>query len=97
MRAISALKFEAGISTSSRSAWRPFLTRVKKSAIGSVIDISLPAGLGQPGDHAFVRDLANANTAQPELAEIRTRATAALAAVVVACLVLGAALLADPL
>src|SRR3954454_19639927 len=95
MRAISALKFEAGISTESRSAWRPFLTRVRKSAIGSVIDISSPARLRHAGDHALVLDLADTDPAQAELPEIRARATAPLAAVVVACLVLGSALLAD--
>jgi hypothetical protein len=42
-------------------------------------------------------DLADADPAEAELAEICTRATASLAAVVVACLVLGSALLADPL
>src|SRR6478672_5933716 len=59
--------------------------RVRKSAIGSVIDIwDLPARLLDARDQALVRDLAQADAAQPELAEIRTRATAALAAVVVA-------------
>src|SRR4051794_10639705 len=95
MRAISALKFEAGISTSSRSACRPFRMRVRKSAIGSVIDMALPARLRHAGDHALVLDLADADAAEAELAEIGTRATAPLAAVVVACLVLGPALLAD--
>src|SRR5215212_1200581 len=97
MRAISALKFEAGISTSSRSACRPLRMRVRKSATGSVIDMGLPARLGEAGDHALVRDLAHADAAQAELAQIRARAAAPLTAVVVACLVLGPALLADPL
>src|SRR5215211_696804 len=55
----------------------------------------LPARLRQAGDHALVGDLAQADAAQPELAQIRARAAAPLAAVVVPCLVLRAALLAD--
>src|SRR5918992_440438 len=64
------------------------------AAVGLVaLDVAL---LGEDaGDHAFVRDLAQADSAQAELADVRARATAPLAAVVVACLVLGAALLAD--
>src|SRR3954453_7071796 len=60
--------------------------RVRKSAIGSVIDIALdlPARLLDARDQALVRDRPQADAAQAELAEIRTRATAALAAVVVA-------------
>src|SRR3954469_18630954 len=95
MRAISALKFEAGISTSSRSACRPLRMRVRKSATGSVIDMGLPARLRHAGDHALVLNLADADSAQAELAQVRARAAAALAAVVVPCLVLGPALLAD--
>src|SRR5829696_7337316 len=97
MRAISALKFDAGISTSSRSACRPLRMRVRKSATGSVIDMLLPARLREAGDHALVGDLAQADAAQAEFAEVRARAAAALTAVVVPRLVLGPALLADPL
>src|SRR5215208_5155578 len=97
MRASSALKFEAGISTSSRSACRPLRMRVRKSATGSVIDIGLPARLRHAGDHALVLNLAHADAAEPELAQVRARAAAPLAAVVVPGLVLGPALLADPL
>src|ERR687897_866982 len=97
MRAISALKFEAGISTSSRSACRPLRMRVRKSAIGSVSDMVLPAGFGEARDHALVGDLPHADAAEPELAQVRARATAPLAAVVVPRLVLGPALLAEPL
>src|SRR3954452_19697233 len=95
MRAISALKFDAGISTASRSACRPLRMRVRKSATGSVIDMALPARLRHAGDHALVLDLADADPAEAELPQVRARATAPLAAVVVACLVLGPALLAD--
>src|SRR4051812_40700009 len=97
MRASSALKFEAGISMSSRSACRPLRMRVRKSAMGSVIDIRLPARLREAGDHALVGNLAQADAAEPELAQVRARAPAALAAVVVPGAVLGPALLADPL
>src|SRR5919112_4781765 len=97
MRAISALKVEAGISTSSRSACSPFRMRVRKSAMGSVIDMWLPARLREAGDHSLVRDLAHADAAEAELAQVGARPSAPLAAVVVPCLVLGPALLADPL
>ena len=40
MRAISAFIFECGISTSSWPARTPLRMRVRKSAIGSVIDIA---------------------------------------------------------
>src|SRR3954453_469181 len=65
--------------------------RVKKSAIGSVIDIALylPARLLNARDQALVRNLAQADPAEAELAEVRARATAALAAVVIARPVLG--------
>src|SRR4029453_9608371 len=96
MRAISALKFEAGISTSSRSACRPLRMRVRKSATGSVMVMGLPARLREAGDHALVGDLAQADAAEPELAHVGARATAPLAAVVVPRLVLGSALLANP-
>src|ERR687890_2309778 len=97
MRAISALKFDAGISTSSRSACRPLRIRVRKSATGSVIDMRLPARLREAGDHALVGDLAQADAAEPELAQVRAWAAATLAAVVVPRLILRPALLADPL
>src|SRR3954449_9301944 len=73
--------------------------RVRKSAIGSVIDIAidLPARLLDARDQALVRDLAQADPAQAELAEVRARATAPLAAVVVARRVLVRARLLDTL
>src|SRR3954451_10615160 len=94
MRATSFLNLECGMSTYSKSASRPFRTRVRRSASGSVIDMALPARLRESGDVALVRHLAQADPAQAELAEIGARATAALASVVVAGLVLGPALLA---
>src|SRR4051794_23264819 len=60
--------------------------RVRKSAMGSVWDIGarLPARLGQARDVALVGDLAHADAAQAELAQVGARAPAPLAAVVVA-------------
>src|SRR5436190_6084985 len=85
MRASSILNREAGISTSSWSATIPFLIRVRKSAIGSVIDIrlrSLPARLRESRHVAVVGHLAQADAAEAELAEVRAWPSAALAAVV---------------
>src|SRR5687768_11220963 len=97
MRAISAFSPEAGISTSSWAAWMPLRIRVRKSVIGSVIDIRSPARLRHAGDEALVRELAQADAAQAELAIHGTGPAAAVAARVVARLVLGGALLAHPL
>src|SRR3954447_13263566 len=90
MRASSLFIFEWGITTSSCPACSPLRIRVRKSAIGSVIDIALdlPARLLDAGDQALVRDLAQTDAAEPELAEVRARAPAPLAAVVLARLVL---------
>src|SRR5918999_285575 len=57
----------------------------------------LPARLGQSGDVSVMGHLAQADAAEPELAQVRAWAAAPLAAVVVACLVLRSALLADDL
>src|SRR3954464_9928938 len=81
------------MSTASWSAWRPLRMRVRKSAIGSVIDMALPARLRESGDVALVGHLAQADPAQAELAEVRARATAPLAAIVVTGLVFGGAAL----
>src|SRR5690242_7899073 len=76
-------------------------TRVRKSATGSVMDmlerLLLPAALGHAGDVSVVRELAQADAAQAELAEHGARAAAAAAARVRAGLVLGGARLADAL
>src|SRR5437660_5610717 len=90
MRATSAFIFECGMSTSSWPAVRPLRMRVRKSAIGSVIDIgaALPARLPNARDEALGSDLTQADPAQAELAVVRARATAPLAAVVAARLVL---------
>src|SRR3954451_5867415 len=87
MRASSVFIFECGITTSSCPACKPLRMRVRKSAIGSVIDIRrklLPARLLDARDQTLVGDRAQTDTAEAELAEVRARATAALAAVVVA-------------
>src|SRR3954447_13009680 len=77
MRAISRLSRLEGISTVSCAAMMPFRIRVRKSAMGSVIDMMrLPARLGHAGDEAVVRQLAQAQAAEPELAVDRARATA---------------------
>src|SRR5690349_7446746 len=69
-------------------------TRVRKSATGSVIDIRrLPAALGHARDVAVVRELAQADPAQAELAVDGARAAAAAATRVLAGLVLGGACL----
>src|SRR2546423_5076738 len=89
MRASSILNRDAGICTSSWSADRRLRMRVRKSATGWVIDIgrcSSPARLGQAGHVAVVRHLPQADPAEAELAEVRTGAAAAPAAVVPACL-----------
>src|SRR5450756_2907991 len=89
-RAISTFIREEGISTMLCRAVLPLRTRVSMSAMGSVIDMVLassPARLGQTGDDALVRDFAQADAADPELAVVRTRAAAPGATVVLARLV----------
>src|SRR5919202_6462858 len=89
MRASSILNRDAGIATVSWSADSPLRMRVRKSAIGSVIDmraVPSPARLGQPRHVAVVGHLPQADAAEPELAEVRARAAAPLAAVVAPCL-----------
>src|ERR671929_447019 len=97
MRAISRLSLLEGMTTSSWAAWIPFRIRVRKSAMGSVIDMRSPARLRHAGDEALVGQLAQADPAQAELAVDRARATAAAAARVRARRVLRAARLADDL
>src|ERR1700736_4730184 len=83
IRASSAFSFEAGISTVSWAAWMALRTRVRKSAMGSVIDmVGLPGRLRHAGDLAVVGELAQADAAQPELAIHRSRAPAARATTV---------------
>src|SRR5687767_6602134 len=88
MRAISAFTPEAGMCTSSWAAWIPLRIRVKKSAMGSVIDMRSPAALGHARDEALVGHIAQADAAQAELAVHGTRPAALAAARVAAHLVL---------
>src|SRR5439155_18862397 len=77
--------FERGSSTFVLRARIPLRMRARKSAIGSVIDIfdisaSLPAALDDARDIATQCELAEAEAAHLELAEVRTRPAATLAA-----------------
>src|SRR5213592_1725022 len=103
MRAISRLRFDEGISTVSCAAVMPLRMRVRKSAMGSVMDMGiflverLPAALGHPGDEAVVGQLAQADPAEAELAVDGAGAAAAAAPAVLAGLELGGACLAHAL
>src|SRR3954447_8877121 len=99
IRAISFLRLDAGMSTVVCDAWMPLRIRVRKSAMGSVIDIRryLPAALRHAGDVAVVRELAQADTAHAELAIHRACAPTAAAAGVLTGLVLRTACLAHAL
>src|SRR3954451_2634143 len=90
MRAISTLSFEFGISARSCSALLALRMRVSMSATGSVsiVLFLLPGALGHARDDALVGELAQADTAEPELLEDGARPSAAVAARVVAHLVL---------
>src|SRR3954447_10121686 len=97
MRDSWTLSFDDGTSTVSWAAVMPLRMRVRKSATGSVIDIRSPTRLRHAGDHAVVRELAQADPAQAELAVHGARPAAPAAARVLAGLVLRGALLAHPL
>src|SRR3954451_15395774 len=100
MRAISALRREAGASAASCWAWSALRIRVRKSAVGSVIVMGqglLPARLRHAGDHALVRQLAQADPADAELPVHGAGAPTAAAAGVAAGLELGRAPLAHDL
>src|SRR5579885_2548883 len=85
MRAISTLSFELGISAVSCSALLALRMRVSMSATGSVSTLFLlPGALRHARDHALVGELAQADPAEPELAEHGARPAAAVAAGVVA-------------
>src|ERR1043166_1264745 len=85
-RRISAsrsLMVERGHSTSCLRARMPFRMRARKSAMGSVIDMVFvlsPARLDDARDVAAQGELAEAEPADLELAEIGARTTTALAA-----------------
>src|SRR4051812_15574664 len=83
---------DVGIVAVSWSALLAFRMRVSMSAIGSVSTyFLLPRALGHAGDHALVGELPQADAAEPELLEHRTRAPTAVAARVRANLVAGGA------
>src|ERR1700759_201673 len=124
IRASSRLSLEDGIVTSRCCALAALRKRVRKSEMGSVIDIqtspclrpvgaldrvcghparsnhslrSLPTRLRHAGDVSVVRQFAQADPADAELAVHGTGATATATAGVAAGLVLGCPLLADAL
>src|SRR5450432_1234659 len=83
MRAISRFIPEVGIATVSWSAVLAFRIRVSMSPIGSVtITRSSPTRLRHAGDDPLVGELAQADAAHAELAEIGAWAPAARAAVI---------------
>src|SRR4051794_31468693 len=84
-RAISSLIREFGISTWSWRARFAFRMRLNMSAIGSVSTcFLLPTALGHAGNRALVRELAQADPAEAELAVDGARSAAAATASVVA-------------
>src|SRR6476620_427027 len=95
MRAISRRMPELGISTYWWSARLAFRRRVSMSAIGSVL-ICSPAALGHARHHTLVRELAETDPADAELAVVAAGAAAARAAVVGPGRILRRALLLDP-
>src|SRR5256714_12796531 len=94
---MSTFALELGMVACSCSALLALRMRVSMSAIGSVSTVSLlPARLRHAGNRALMRQLAEADPAEAELAEGRARAAAPVAARVVAHLVLlGSPLLDD--
>src|SRR5580704_14660303 len=109
MRASSPLSLDAGTSTVSCAAWIALRTRVRKSAIGSVIDMfscalgswlswrQLPGGLRHPGDLTVVGEVAKADAAHAELLVNRARPAATGAASICTCLELRGPRLLDAL
>src|SRR6187399_695568 len=96
MRAISSFILEVGIDAESCSARLALRILVSMSAIGSVSTLFLlPARLRHSRDGALVREFAQADPADAELAIDRARTTAPVAARVGPHLVLGLALLLD--
>src|SRR5437763_9390646 len=96
MPARDSFSFEEGIRTVSCIATLALRIRVSMSAIGSVIVIAVPlspARLGDAGQLAVVRQLAETDAAQPELAEHGARSSTPAAPGVRAHLELGLALL----
>src|SRR5208337_2567414 len=97
MTASASLSLELGMRTVSCIATFALRTRVSMSAMGSVIvmddPLLSPAGLGHARHLAGMHELAQTDTAEPELAVDRTRAAAAAAPCVAAHFELGLGLL----
>src|ERR1700712_4938368 len=101
MRAHSVFRRDDGTSTVSWAAWMPLRILVRKSAMGSVVELTasrsrLPRGLGHARDEAVVGQLPEADAAESELAVHRTGPAAAPTTGVGAGLVLRWARLAHP-
>src|SRR3954469_17394344 len=104
MRAHSAFSREDGISTVSWAAWMPLRIRVRKSAMGSVLELTAgslcavsPRRLGHARDEALMGQLPKADAAQSELPVDRAGPATPAAAGVLAGLVLRGARLTHPL
>src|SRR5437764_14478585 len=81
MRAISVFSFETGTSTRWCLAAAALRRRVKKSAMGSVCIVLLPAGFHDAGNFSLQRHTAKTDSAHLELANIPACAAATAAAV----------------
>src|SRR5713226_8790743 len=81
MRAISVFILESGTSTRWCLAAVALRRRVRKSAMGSVCMVLLPARFHDAGDFSAQRHTAKTDSAHLELAYIAARAAAAAAAV----------------
>src|SRR2546421_11003221 len=81
MRAISVFSFETGTSTRWCLAAAALRRRVRKSAMGSVCIVLLPAGFHDAGDFSLQRHTAETDAAHLELADVPARAPAAAAAI----------------
>src|SRR5258707_9939904 len=81
MRAISVLSCDTGASTRWCLAAAALRRRVRKSAMGSVCIVLLPAGFRDAGDFPLQRHTSKTDSAHLELADIPARAAAAAAAV----------------
>src|SRR6266566_487923 len=84
MRAISVLSLETGTSTRWCLAAAALRRRVKKSAMGSVCMILLPAGFHHARDFPAQRHAAKTDAAHLKLANIAARSAADAAAVALA-------------
>src|SRR5260370_18420101 len=76
MRAISVLSFETGTSTRWCLAAAALRRRVRKSAMGSVCIVLLPAGFHDAGDFSLQRHTSKTDSAHLELANVPARAPA---------------------